>query len=193
MSIITTSFYWRNDTPSFVTWRSRLSAAPDTSTCIVVHGGQFTGRVHPPNKFVPEIVSPLPCSPALVRHTLLFFFFFFKELISFIGALDKCHTSVFNALIFLGFEISCPRTYTRKTQWIQWCSNPGHSGHESNPLPLSRALPVCITEPCCCYQSNRLFFIMRKHYCDKMVRELTLSPMTNFGLFQTERVCRRQF
>ena len=65
------SFYWRNDTPSFVTWRIRLATAPDTPTCIVIHGGQFTGGVHPPNQFVPEIVSPLPCSPALVRHTLL--------------------------------------------------------------------------------------------------------------------------
>ena len=35
------SFYWRNDTPSFVTWRSRLATAPDTPTCIVIHGGQF--------------------------------------------------------------------------------------------------------------------------------------------------------
>ena len=98
MSITAISFYWRNNTPSFVTWRSRLATSPDTPTCKVIHGGQFTGRVHPPNQFVPEIVSPLPCSPALVRHTCLIVYFF-KELISFIGALDKCHTSVFNALI----------------------------------------------------------------------------------------------
>ena len=82
----------------FVTWRSRLATAPDTPTCIVIHGGQFSGGVHPPNQCVPEIVSPLPCSPALVRHTLLFVYFF-EELISFIDSLDKCHTSVFNALI----------------------------------------------------------------------------------------------
>ena len=50
--------------------------APDTPTCIVLYGGQFTGRVHPPNQFVPEIVSPLPCSPALVRHTLPIVFYF---------------------------------------------------------------------------------------------------------------------
>ena len=100
MSITAISFYWRNDTPSFVTWRSRLATAPGTPTCTVIHGGQFTGGVHPPNQFVPGNVSPLPCSPALVRHTLLFFYFF-KELISFIGSLDKCHTSVFNALIFI--------------------------------------------------------------------------------------------
>ena len=99
MSITAISFYWRNDTPSFVTWRSRLATAPDP-TCIVIHDGQFTGGVHPQNQFVPEIVSPLPCSPALVRHTLLIVYFF-KELNSFIGSLDKCHTSVFNALIFL--------------------------------------------------------------------------------------------
>ena len=52
----------------------------------------------PQNQFVPEIVSPLPSSPAIVRHTVLIVYFF-KELISFIGSLDKCHTSVFNALI----------------------------------------------------------------------------------------------
>ena len=50
MSIIhATSFYWRNDTLTSVTLRS-------TS----------------PNKFIPEIVSPLHCSSRLVRHTLLF-------------------------------------------------------------------------------------------------------------------------
>ena len=98
MSITAISFYWGNNTPSFVTWWSRLATAPDTATCIMIHGGQFTDRVHSPNQFVPEIVSPLPCSPALVRHTLLILYFF-KELTSFIGSLDKYHTSVFNALI----------------------------------------------------------------------------------------------
>ena len=98
MSITAISFYWRNDTPSFVNWLNRLATAPDTPTCIVIHGGQFTGGVHPQNQFVLEIVSSLSCSPALVRHTLLFVYFL-KELISFIGSLDKYHTSVFNALI----------------------------------------------------------------------------------------------
>ena len=98
MSITALSFYWHNDTPRFVTWQSRLATAPDTPMCIVIQGGQFTGGYHPPNQFVPEIVSPLPCSPTLVRHTLLIVYFF-KELISVIGSLDKCHTSVFNALI----------------------------------------------------------------------------------------------
>ena len=96
MSIIAISFYWRNDTPSFVTWRSRLATAPDTPTCIVIHGGQFTGGIHPQNQFIP--VSPLPCLHALVCHTLLFVYFF-KELISFISSFDKCHTSIFNPLI----------------------------------------------------------------------------------------------
>ena len=68
-SITAISFYWCNDTPSFVTWRSRLATAPDTLMCIVIHGGQFTGGVHPPNHFVPEIVSHQPCLPALVHHT----------------------------------------------------------------------------------------------------------------------------
>ena len=103
------SFYWRNDTPVFVTWQSRLATAPDTSTCIVIHGGQFTGGVHPPNHFVPEIVNPLPCSSELVRHTLLINYFF-KELISFIGSLDKCHTSVFNALIYICCVASLSRS-----------------------------------------------------------------------------------
>ena len=98
MSITAISFYWCNDTPDSVTWQSRLATAPDTPTCIVIHGGQFTGGVHPPNEFVPEIVSPLPCSPALVHHTVLIVYFF-KELISFIGFLEKRHTSVFKALI----------------------------------------------------------------------------------------------
>ena len=93
MFITAILFCWRNDTPSFVTRRSRLSTTPDTPTCIVIHGCQFTGRVHHPNQFIPEIVSPLPCSPRLVCHTLLYVYFF-KELISFIGSLDICHTSV---------------------------------------------------------------------------------------------------
>ena len=98
MSIIAISIYWRKNTPSLVTRWSRLATAPHTPTCIVIHGGQFTGGVHPSNQFVPEIVSPLPYAPSLVRHTLLIVYFF-KELIFFIGSLDKCHTSVFNALI----------------------------------------------------------------------------------------------
>ena len=86
MCITAISFYWHNDTPSFVTLVSRLATTPDTPTCIVRHGGQFTGGAHPPNQFVPETVSPLPCSPALVCHTLLTVYFF-EELISFIGSL----------------------------------------------------------------------------------------------------------
>ena len=72
--------------------------------CIV--GGQFTGGVHPS---IPEIVSHLPCSPALVRH-ILPIVYFFKELISVISSLDKCHTGVFNALILFvitGYDQSC--------------------------------------------------------------------------------------
>ena len=55
-------------------------------------------RVHYPDQFVPEIVSSLPCSSGLVNYILLFVYFF-KELISFTASFDKCHTSVFNALI----------------------------------------------------------------------------------------------
>ena len=58
------------DTPTYVTWRSL-----------------------PSNQFVLEIVSTLPCASGLIRHKLLFVYFF-KELISFIGSLDECHTSV---------------------------------------------------------------------------------------------------
>ena len=64
----------------------------------MIHQLLLPDRVHPPNQFVPEIVSHLPCSSGLARHKLLFVYFF-KELISFIGSLHKCHTSVFNALI----------------------------------------------------------------------------------------------
>ena len=59
----------------------------------------YTNLLSSPNQFVPEIVSPSPFSSELVRHTLLFVYLF-KEIISFIGSLDKCHTNVFNALIF---------------------------------------------------------------------------------------------
>ena len=82
MSLTAISFYWRNDTPSFVTWQSRLATATDTPTCIVIHSGQFPGGVHPPNQFIPEIVSPLPYLAAFVRHTLLIVYFF-KEVIFF--------------------------------------------------------------------------------------------------------------
>ena len=77
ISITVLSFYWRNDTPTFCS---------------------------SPNQFVPEIVSPYLSSSRLVRHTLLFVYFF-KELISFIGSLDKCHTSVFNTLTCLGLKM----------------------------------------------------------------------------------------
>ena len=97
MSLTAISFYWRNDTPNFVTWRSRVATAPDIPTCIVIHGVQVTRGVHPPNQFVPEIVSPLPCSPALVRHTFLIIYFC-KEPLSFIVSPGKCNASVFNAL-----------------------------------------------------------------------------------------------
>ena len=56
-----------------------------------------------PNQFVPEIVSLLPCLSGLVRRILLFVYFF-KERISFIGSLDKCHTRVFNTLIQLCWQ-----------------------------------------------------------------------------------------
>ena len=54
----------------------------DTLMCIVIHGGQLTGGVHPPTQFVPEIFSPLPCLPALVGHTLLIVYLF-KDFIFF--------------------------------------------------------------------------------------------------------------
>ena len=56
--------------PGGVDWLPHLNVLR-----VVIHGGQFTSGVDPPNHFVPEIVSPLPCSPALVRHTLLIVYF----------------------------------------------------------------------------------------------------------------------
>ena len=53
MPITAIAFYWRNDTTSFVTWWSRLATVPDTPTCTVIHGGQFTGGVHPPKSVRP--------------------------------------------------------------------------------------------------------------------------------------------
>ena len=41
-----------------------------------------------------------------------------------------------------GSEVSCPRTLPRKTQRIQWGSNPGPLEYESNTLPLSHAGPL---------------------------------------------------
>ena len=66
----------------------------------MIHQPLSHDRIHP--QFVPDTVSTLSCSSGLIRHILRFvYFIFFKELMSFIGSLDKCHTSVFNALIFL--------------------------------------------------------------------------------------------
>ena len=118
MSITAILFYWRNDTPSFVTWRSRLATTPCTPMCIAIHGGLFTDRVHPPNQIVPEIVNTLPCLPAIVCQTLLIVKFF-KEIFSFIGSLDKCHTGIFNALIRYRF-------YTGKL-----CSKEGVISHDN--------------------------------------------------------------
>ena len=58
------------------------------------------------NQFVSELVRPLACLSRLVVILLLLFiylfylfFFFFKLSIPYIGSIDKCHTSAFNALI----------------------------------------------------------------------------------------------
>ena len=85
ISIPAILFYWRIDIQTFGTSRSSS-----------------------PSQFVPEIISRLPSSPGLVCHELLFVYFF-KELISFIGSLDKCHTSVFNALIV--YDLSSVRNF----------------------------------------------------------------------------------
>ena len=60
-------------------------------------------------EFIPHISSSLRLLVLyLLRHTLLFVYFF-KELISFIGSLDKCHTSVFKALV-----VKCVSSYQLK-------------------------------------------------------------------------------
>ena len=82
----------------FVIWRS--SSANQSAN-------QFA------NQFVPEVVSALPCSSRHLCHTLLFVYFF-NELISFIGSLDKCHTRVFNALIWLRY---CSLSSTCSPAW----------------------------------------------------------------------------
>ena len=46
----------------------------------MIHQPLSPDGVHPPNQFVPEIVSLLPCSFGLVCHISLFVYFF-KELI----------------------------------------------------------------------------------------------------------------
>ena len=104
MSITAMSFYWRNDTTSFVTWRSRLATTPDTPTCIVIHGGQFTGRDHRP-----QISSSLRLlvlchvrPHMFVVHYRLFIFS--KNL--FLPSPPVTNANVFNALIF--FEVLVP-------------------------------------------------------------------------------------
>ena len=49
------------------------------------------------NQFVPELARSLAC---LSCNYYLGCFFFSKSLIPYIGSLDKCLTSTFNALIF---------------------------------------------------------------------------------------------
>ena len=54
-----------------------------------------------PDGVHPQINSSLRLlGLCLVRPDLLLFGDFLKKLISFIGSLNKCHTSVFNTLIF---------------------------------------------------------------------------------------------
>ena len=64
----------------------------------MIHQPLSPDGVHPPNQFIPEIVSPCLVRPYLfvINYCL---FAFFKELFSFIRYLDKCHTNVFNALM----------------------------------------------------------------------------------------------
>ena len=62
----------------------------------MIHQPFSADRVHPPNQFVPDIVSPLPCLSELVRHTLLFVYFF-KGLILSLAPLTNA-TPVFSTL-----------------------------------------------------------------------------------------------
>ena len=69
----------------------------------MIHKPSSTDKSSSQNQFVPESVSTLPCLTGLVRNILLFVYFF-KELVSFIGSLNKCHTSVSKALVFVHLE-----------------------------------------------------------------------------------------
>ena len=78
-----TMFYWRNDTPSFVT--CRLATAPDTPMCIVIYGGQFTGGVQPLqiNSSLRLLVLCLVRRHLFIIHYWLFIFqrtYFFHRL-----------------------------------------------------------------------------------------------------------------
>ena len=64
----------------------------------MIHQPLSTDGVHPQISSSLRLLVFLARSSGLVRHVLLFVYFF-KELISLIGSRDKCHTSVFNALI----------------------------------------------------------------------------------------------
>ena len=59
-------------------------------------------------------------------------------------------------------------------------SKPGRRGQRTNKLRDEVTKGVCIIAPIDCYSGY-------SHL------QLTLSQTTNFRLFQTERVCRRQF
>ena len=54
----------------------------------MIHQLLSLDKVHPQISSPLRAVSPLPCSSGIVCHTLLFVYFF-KDLISFIGSLDK--------------------------------------------------------------------------------------------------------
>ena len=117
ISIPAISFYWRNDTPTFVTWQSSS-----------------------PNQFDPEIFSPLSCSSRLVHNKWLFDYFF-KELISFIGSLEKMPHQRFQRFDFCGI---CRRQCHYEFNTVFWkscivfCAKPT----EVNPIKLISLRPV---------------------------------------------------
>ena len=123
----------------------------------MIHQHLSPDGVHPPNQFVPEIVSCLPCSSGLVRHILLFVYFF-KELISFISFLDKCHTSVFNALISNGARRSINVIYpnldldqfTNATRYFDKNDNQTYQQYQISKTIKKKKAEKTQHRSCCC-------------------------------------------
>ena len=98
-----------------INWISALMIATLSYFIEIINNGyivllvQWYCNLLSPHWVCPEMNSSLRLLVLCLFRPDLFvihYCLFFKELIPFIGSLDKCHTSVLNALIFLRFVIT---------------------------------------------------------------------------------------